>query len=65
MSSLPSLGPRGEGWVAIQGVLLMAVALGGVVEGGLAADAWSAIGAVLVLAGGAVAVGACSRSARA
>lgn len=30
MSRLPSLGPRGEGWVAIQVVLLVAVVAGGV-----------------------------------
>ncbi len=29
MTSLPSLGPRGEGWVAIQGVLLVVVAAAG------------------------------------
>ncbi len=55
MSQLPSLGPRGEGWVAIQGVLLALVALGG-----LAGPAWSGTGreaagvagGVLMLAGG-------------
>ena len=30
MSRLPSLGPRGEGWVVLQFVLLMAVAWTGV-----------------------------------
>ncbi len=35
MTSLPSLGPRGEGWVAIQGVLLVAEA-----AAGLAGPAW-------------------------
>jgi protein-S-isoprenylcysteine O-methyltransferase Ste14 len=30
VSSLPSLGPRGEGWVAIQGVLLVAEAIAGI-----------------------------------
>lgn len=29
MTNLPSLGPRGEGWVAIQGVLLVMVAAAG------------------------------------
>lgn len=29
MSNLPSLGPRGEGWVAIQGVLFVAEGLAG------------------------------------
>jgi protein-S-isoprenylcysteine O-methyltransferase Ste14 len=36
MSSLPTLGPRGEGWVAIQGVLLVAEAAAGIA--GPAAD---------------------------
>jgi protein-S-isoprenylcysteine O-methyltransferase Ste14 len=36
MSSLPTLGPRGEGWVVIQGVLLVAEAAAGVA--GPAAD---------------------------
>jgi len=30
MSRLPALGPRGEGWVVLQGVLLLAVAAAGV-----------------------------------
>lgn len=30
MSRLPSLGPRGEGWVAIQGVIFAAIALAGI-----------------------------------
>lgn len=47
--TLPSLGPRGEGWVAIQFVLLAAIALAG--PGG--GPAWSgAAGAVSVLLGG-------------
>ena len=29
MTSLPSLGPRGEGWVAIQGILLVIAAVAG------------------------------------
>jgi len=29
MTDLPSLGPRGEGWVLIQGVLLLLVAAAG------------------------------------
>lgn len=56
MSSLPSLGPRGEGWVAIQGVLLVLVAIGGVVEGRFTVDGWLVVGASMVLVGGAVAV---------
>jgi protein-S-isoprenylcysteine O-methyltransferase Ste14 len=59
MSRLPSLGPRGEGWVAIQFVVLWAV-----VATGLLGPAWdgsarlvtSAIGAVLLGAGVALAV---------
>ena len=55
MSSLPSLGPRGEGWVAIQGVLLVAIFVGGIAEGSPPWAAWTAasvVGAVLVLGGG-------------
>lgn len=59
MSRLPSLGPRGEGWVAIQFVLLGVVALAGTVG-----PAWSgaigmlttAVGVVLVGAGGLLAL---------
>jgi protein-S-isoprenylcysteine O-methyltransferase Ste14 len=36
VSRLPALGPRGEGWVAIQGVLLLVVA-----SAGLLGPAWS------------------------
>jgi protein-S-isoprenylcysteine O-methyltransferase Ste14 len=59
LSSLPSLGPRGEGWVLVQGVLLVAVAVAGLVEGSLPGTAWTAVsmvGAVLVVVGGAIAV---------
>jgi len=42
MSHLPALGPRGEGWVAIQVVLLVAIA-----AAGLLGPAWS--GAVRVV----------------
>jgi len=55
VSSLPSLGPRGEGWVAIQGVLLVAIFVGGIAEGSPPWAAWTAasvVGAVLVLGGG-------------
>ncbi len=37
MTRLPTLGPRGEGWVLVQGVLLVAIALAG-----LAGPAWAA-----------------------
>lgn len=43
MSNLPSLGPRGEGWVVIQAVLLAAVGLAGIA---LPAD-WGNPGAML------------------
>jgi len=54
MSHLPALGPRGEGWVAIQVVLLVAIA-----AAGLLGPAWSgavrvvssAVGLGLVIAG--------------
>jgi protein-S-isoprenylcysteine O-methyltransferase Ste14 len=59
MTRLPSLGPRGEGWVAIQGVLLVIAA-----AAGLLGPAWtgplrvatSVAGVGLVAAGGALAV---------
>jgi protein-S-isoprenylcysteine O-methyltransferase Ste14 len=54
MSRLPALGPRGEGWVVIQFVILSAVAvsgLGGPAWAGAARLATSAF-AVLLLAGG-------------
>ena len=59
MSSLPSLGPRGEGWVAIQGVILVGIAVAGVVESpfhGLALSPVSGAGLVLLVAGGLLAV---------
>jgi protein-S-isoprenylcysteine O-methyltransferase Ste14 len=59
VSRLPSLGPRGEGWVAIQGVLLVAIGIGGLTEVPFSADVWtpvSAVGLVLLAAGGLLAV---------
>jgi len=54
MTRVPSLGPRGEGWVALQFLLLALVALSGVVAGG----AWSGSLASLVsLAGLALMLG--------
>jgi len=55
MTRLPSLGPRGEGWVAIQLLLLLAVALAGLLAGGAWAG-WPAVltsllGASLIAAG--------------
>jgi protein-S-isoprenylcysteine O-methyltransferase Ste14 len=59
MSRLPTLGPRGEGWVLLQGSLLVAIA-----AAGLLGPAWSGdlrilasvVGAALLLAGGILAV---------
>jgi protein-S-isoprenylcysteine O-methyltransferase Ste14 len=59
-SRIPSLGPRGEGWVALQVVLFGAIVVAGLVAGG----AWggtlglltAAIGAILVAIGGLLAV---------
>lgn len=59
MSQLPSLGPRGEGWVAIQGVLLVVIGAGGFLEVPFSADVVtpvSAVGLALVAAGGLLAV---------
>ena len=59
MSRLPSLGPRGEGWVVLQGIILVAIA-----ACGLLPPAWagpvrvvtSAAGLVLIALGGLLAV---------
>ena len=54
MSRLPALGPRGEGWVVIQFLLLGLVAFAGVRFGGVAnglptpAIAWAGMALVLV-----------------
>lgn len=54
MTRLPSLGPRGEGWVAIQGLLLAIVAATGFLgpswAGGIRV-ATSVVGAVLIASG--------------
>jgi protein-S-isoprenylcysteine O-methyltransferase Ste14 len=55
MSRLPSLGPRGEGWVLLQLAVLFAVAWTGV-EGrgaidGLAAGLLAGVGVILIVAG--------------
>lgn len=55
MSSLPSLGPRGEGWVVIQFVLLVLVALAGTLGpawDGVARIVTAIAGAVLLATGG-------------
>ncbi|HEX5826966.1 MAG TPA: isoprenylcysteine carboxylmethyltransferase family protein [Candidatus Limnocylindrales bacterium] len=59
MTSLPSLGPRGEGWVLVQGILFVLVVAAGVSLGG----AWSGeartvttvFGVVLIAVGGVLA----------
>lgn len=55
MSGLPDLGPRGEGWVAIQAVVLVLLAAAGFVGpawDGTARVASTAVGLVLVAGGG-------------
>jgi protein-S-isoprenylcysteine O-methyltransferase Ste14 len=59
MSRLPSLGPRGEGWVVLQGVLLVAIALCGLLPpawGGAARLVSGVAGTGLVAVGCALAV---------
>jgi protein-S-isoprenylcysteine O-methyltransferase Ste14 len=59
VSSLPSLGPRGEGWVVIQGILLVAILFAGLTETPFSQDAWTAAsiaGASLLAVGGVIAV---------
>lgn len=59
MSALPSLGPRGEGWVVIQGVLLVAIFLAGLFEGSVPSQGLtvvSIVGGVLMAGGGVLAV---------
>lgn len=59
MTRLPSLGPRGEGWVAVQGLLLVVAAVAG-----LLGPAWtgplrvatSVVGACLIAGGGILAL---------
>ncbi len=55
MRSLPSLGPRGEGWVILQGILLLLAGLAGwfgPAWAGVARVVGAAIGALLMLGGG-------------
>jgi protein-S-isoprenylcysteine O-methyltransferase Ste14 len=60
VSRLPALGPRGEGWFALQVVLILLVGLAGVFLGpdwaGTARDVSFVVGAVLLISG--VALGA-------
>jgi protein-S-isoprenylcysteine O-methyltransferase Ste14 len=54
MSRLPSLGPRGEGWVLAQGVLFVLVVMSGTLPAawdGPARIASAVLGALLILAG--------------
>jgi len=58
MSRIPALGPRGEGWVALQFLLVGAVGLAGLVFSAPGPDAWTSIGtvagSVLILAAAAL-----------
>ena len=59
MSSLPSLGRRGEGWVLIQGVLLVAIFFAGLTEAPFSDFSWIALtvlGMLLMLVGGSFAI---------
>lgn len=59
MTRLPSLGPRGEGWVVIQGVLLVMTAVAGSLGPAWAGPfrvATSVVGVCLITGGGALAV---------
>jgi protein-S-isoprenylcysteine O-methyltransferase Ste14 len=59
MSSVPSLGPRGEGWLALQVVMLLLVAASGAIAprtaGLLSSTAGIGVGLVLLILGGSVA----------
>jgi len=57
--SLPTLGPRGEGWVVLQGVILLAVGVAGTLGpawAGPARGVTTAAGVSLLAAGGVLAV---------
>jgi protein-S-isoprenylcysteine O-methyltransferase Ste14 len=59
VSRLPTLGPRGEGWVLAQGALLVAIGLAGLLGPVWSGDlrvVTSAVGLLLVTAGGILAV---------
>jgi protein-S-isoprenylcysteine O-methyltransferase Ste14 len=58
VSHVPSLGPRGEGWVLLQGVLLIVIGFAGLTETPFSPEVWtlaSGIGLVLLALGGALA----------
>ena len=52
MTRLPTLGPRGEGWVAIQGILLLAIAAAGALG-----PAWEGVPARVTVAIGVIFIG--------
>ncbi len=54
MSRLPSLGPRGEGWVAVQVLFLLAIAAAGLGAG----DAWAGVPAEIGAIVGMILMGA-------
>lgn len=56
MSRLPSLGPRGEGWVVIQGILLVAIAAAGALGPGWGGEirVVTSIGGGFLIVGGLV-----------
>jgi len=60
MSNLPSLGPRGEGWVIIQAILIAALVLVGFMfpggSAGLVSDVLAVGGALLIVGGGLLAI---------
>jgi protein-S-isoprenylcysteine O-methyltransferase Ste14 len=60
MSLVPSLGPRGEGWVVLQVVMLVLVAAGGAIAPGtaglLSSTAGIGVGLVLLILGGSIAL---------
>lgn len=68
MTRLPSLGPRGEGWVAVQFLLLLLVFVAGLLAGpswqGIAADISWIIGVGLIVAGVGLLVGGASALGR-
>jgi len=58
MTRLPSLGPRGEGWVAVQGLLLAIAATAGLLGpswSGAIRVATSVVGVILIVGGGVLA----------
>jgi protein-S-isoprenylcysteine O-methyltransferase Ste14 len=59
MTRLPTLGPRGEGWVALQAILLVVVAMTGLLGpswSGALRVATTILGVALIAAGGVLAI---------